>query len=75
LHAAASFLVYAWIRSLGRARPAPSKWIAGCTALLWAAHPTHAEVVANVTARYESLALVFGLGFLLAHRAGPRARA
>jgi tetratricopeptide (TPR) repeat protein len=91
LHAAASFLVYLWVRRLGDAALAhasatapanadanahtTTKWIAGCAALLWAVHPTHAEVAANVTARYESLALVFGLGFLLAHRGGPRARA
>jgi len=64
LHALASFLVYHWLVRLELTR-----FVAGAAAILWAVHPVHAEVAANVTARYESLAAIFGLGFLLAQRA------
>ena len=65
LHAGASLLLLVWLGRLGLAR-----LVAGGCALLWAVHPIHAEVVANVTARYESLAAVLGLSFLVLHRAG-----
>jgi tetratricopeptide (TPR) repeat protein len=74
LHAAASFLVFAWLQDLLGGEPR-GRWLAGCAAVLWSIHPTHAEVAANITARYESLALVFGLGFLIAHRRSARIRA
>jgi tetratricopeptide (TPR) repeat protein len=67
LHAAASFLVYLWLSRL----PLP-RWVTGAAAILWAAHPVHAEVVANVTARYESLGAIFGLAFLIAYRSRRR---
>ncbi|MFN0009961.1 MAG: protein O-mannosyl-transferase TMTC1-related protein [Planctomycetota bacterium] len=65
LHAGASLLLLLWLLRLGIAR-----FAAGACALLWAVHPIHAEVVSNVTVRSESLAAVFGLGFLILHRAG-----
>lgn len=64
LHALASFLLYRWL-----ARLPISNWIAGATAVLWAVHPVHAEVVASIWNRQESLSAVFGFSFLLAHRA------
>ncbi len=64
LHAGASFLVFVWLSRL----PLP-RFAAGAAAILWAVHPVHAEVAANVSARYESLAAVFGLSFLIAYRA------
>jgi tetratricopeptide (TPR) repeat protein len=67
LHAAASFLVFQCL-----SRVLQTRWVAGAAAILWALHPIHAEVAANITARYESLALIFGIGFLLAHRSGRR---
>jgi tetratricopeptide (TPR) repeat protein len=70
LHAGASFLLFVWLSKL----PLP-RFAAGAAAVLWALHPVHAEVAANVTARYESLALGFGLAFLIAERAGGIARA
>jgi tetratricopeptide (TPR) repeat protein len=63
LHAAASFLVFLWLSRLPLLRS-----VAGAAAILWAVHPVHAEVAANVTARYESTAAVLGLAFLIAHR-------
>lgn len=65
LHAGAAFLLFVWLSRLPL-----SRFVAGCAAVLWALHPIHAEVAANVTARYESLAAVLGLGFLIAHRSG-----
>ncbi len=65
LHAGASLMLFAWIRSLSLPRGAA---LAG--ALLFAVHPVHTEAVANVSARSEPLALLFGLAFLLAHGRG-----
>jgi tetratricopeptide (TPR) repeat protein len=67
LHAGATFLLYLWLARLRLPR-----FVAGATAMLWAVHPVHAEVVANVTARYESLCAAFGLAFLIAHRSRRR---
>jgi hypothetical protein len=65
LHAAASLLLFAWLRSLPLRAPVPF-----VAALLFAVHPIHVEVVANVFGRSESMTLAFGLGFLIAHRRG-----
>ena len=65
LHAAASVLLLAWLRTLPLRAPIPV-----LAALLFAVHPVHVEVVANVFGRSESMTLAFGLGFLLAHRRG-----
>lgn len=65
LHAGASLLLLLWLLRLGIAR-----FVGAACALLWAVHPIHVEVVSNVTVRSESLAAVFGLGFLILHRAG-----
>jgi tetratricopeptide (TPR) repeat protein len=67
LHAAASFLVFLWPSRLPLTR-----WVAGAAAILWALHPVRAEVVANITARYESLGAVLGLSFLIACRSRRR---
>lgn len=67
LHGAASLLLFLWLSRL-----ALSRWLAGAAAILWAVHPVHAEVAANVTARYESLAAVLGLSFLIAYRSRRR---
>ena len=66
LHAGASLMLLAWLRSLPLPRGA-----ALAAALLFAVHPVHTEAVANVSARSEPLALLLGLAFLLAHRRGP----
>ena len=65
LHAAASLLLLAWLRALPLRRGVPF-----VAALLFAVHPIHVEAVANVSARSEPMALLFGLAFLLAHRRG-----
>jgi tetratricopeptide (TPR) repeat protein len=65
LHAAACVLLLAWLRSLPLRAPLPF-----LAALLFAVHPIHVEAVANVFGRSEPMTLVFGLGFLLAHRRG-----
>ena len=65
LHAASSLLLFAWLRALPLRAPVPF-----VAALLFAVHPIHVEVVANVFGRSESMTLAFGLGFLLAHRRG-----
>lgn len=65
LHAIASFLLFVWLAGLPISRR-----IAGSAAVLWAVLPVHVEVAANVASRSESLALAFGLGFLLAFRRG-----
>jgi tetratricopeptide (TPR) repeat protein len=64
-HAAASVLLFAWLARLPLRAPVPF-----VAALLFAVHPIHVEVVANVFGRSESMALVFGLGFLIAHGSG-----
>lgn len=68
LHAAASVLVFAVVRSLRRASGIPV--LALAAALLFAAHPIHSEAVANVTNRSEMLAAILGLSFLVLHRRG-----
>ena len=65
LHAGASLMLLAWLRSLPLPRGAA---LAG--ALLFAVHPVHTEAVANVSARSEPLALLLGLAFLIAHGRG-----
>jgi hypothetical protein len=69
LHALIACLVWALLRKLLRARlPA----LAG--ALLFAAHPIHAESVAGVVGRSELLALAFSLGGILLHLRGRAGR-
>ncbi len=63
LHAGACLALLAWLRSLPLRRGVPF-----VAALLFAVHPIHTEAVANVSARSEPLALLFGCAFLLAHR-------
>lgn len=63
LGALAALLVLRWLLALRVER-----WIALAAALLFAAHPVHVEVVANVTARSESLAFLFGMALLIALR-------
>lgn len=67
LHSIASALVAALALSLGA--PVAGAALAG---LLFAVHPVHAEVVANVAGRKDSLAAVFLLVTLLAHPAALR---
>lgn len=62
LHAAASVLVLLFLRALGLARLA-----AGIGAALFAVLAVHVEVLAPITGRSETLALAFGLGFVLLH--------
>ncbi len=63
LGALASLLLLRWLLALSVER-----WVALAAALLFAAHPVHVEVIANVTARSESLAFVFGVAALIALR-------
>jgi tetratricopeptide (TPR) repeat protein len=65
LHAGASLLLLAWLRTLSLPRGAPF-----FAALLFAVHPVHSEAVASVSARSEPLALLFGLAFLIQHGRG-----
>jgi tetratricopeptide (TPR) repeat protein len=65
LHASASLLLLAWLRALPLRGAIPF-----VAALLFAVHPIHTEAIANVSARSEPMALLFGLAFLLAHRRG-----
>src|SRR4051812_6676556 len=58
LHAAASCLLYAWLRRM-RVESAAA-WIA---ALLFAVHPLHTETVAPTVNRSDSQACVLGLAF------------
>lgn len=67
LHALASGLVVALALQLGL--PLAGAAVAG---LLFAVHPVHAEVVANVAGRKDALATVFLLLALLAHPAALR---
>ncbi|HSN93320.1 MAG TPA: tetratricopeptide repeat protein [Anaeromyxobacteraceae bacterium] len=67
LHAAASALVLALALRLGMGAPA-----AALAALLFAVHPVHVEVVANVAGRKDALATVFVLLAVLAHGAAAR---
>lgn len=62
LHAAAGCLLYCLLLRLGCAA-GPGL----AAALLFAVHPIHTEVVAQIVGRSELLALVFGLAFLLSH--------
>ncbi|HEX9243184.1 MAG TPA: hypothetical protein VF875_12140 [Anaeromyxobacter sp.] len=69
LHALASMLVLLLAFRLGAGRLA-----ATAGALLFAVHPIHVEVVANVAGRKDAIATVFVLAMLLAHlraRRGP----
>lgn len=70
LHALISVLVFQIVRSiLGRARPA---LIAG---LIFAAHPVHADRVANITGSFDLVGLLFGyLAWALALAADRRGR-
>lgn len=63
LHAGASVLVFRVGRLWGLPMVA-----AGAGALLFAVHPVHVEVVANVAGRKDLLASVFVLGMALSHR-------
>jgi len=65
LHAGACVLFFAWLARLGLSRA-----VALAAALLFAVHPIHVEAVANVSARSESMALLFGITFLILHRRG-----
>jgi tetratricopeptide (TPR) repeat protein len=67
LHALASVLVLALGLELGLAL-GPS----ALAAVLFAVHPIHVEVVANVAGRKDSLATVFALSAVLAHRSALR---
>lgn len=67
VHAVASVLVLAFLRALGIARGAA---LAG--ACLFAVLALHVEALAPITGRSETLALAFGLGYVLLHvRRGP----
>lgn len=63
-HAVASALV--GILALRLALPRAAALAAG---LVFALHPIHVEAVANVAQRAESLSVVFGVAFVLLHRA------
>jgi tetratricopeptide (TPR) repeat protein len=63
LHALCALLVLALGRRLGA-----SLLAATAAALLFAVHPVHVEVVANVAGRKDALATVFIIATLLAHR-------
>jgi tetratricopeptide (TPR) repeat protein len=65
LHAAASVLFYAWLRTLK-----PPGFVVALAAWLFAVHPIHTEAVANVTGRSEPIAAMFGFAFLILHRRG-----
>ncbi len=65
LHAAVSVLVLFCAGALRMSRNA-----AIAAAVLFAVHPLHTEAVANVYARSELLAALFGLAYLLFHREG-----
>lgn len=65
LHAAVSVLVLLFVEALGLSRMA-----AIAAAVLFAVHPLHTEAVANVYARSEILAALFGLVFLIFYRRG-----
>ena len=74
LHAAVSLLVLSLGRALGL-----SPLASGLAAALFAVHPVHAEVVANVAGRKDALVSVFVIGAVLTHaravRRGGLARA
>lgn len=67
LHAAVVAL--AWYALRGSSTFYGTAWIG---ALLFAAHPLHAEAVANVAGRAELLSALFALAAWLAHRSGRR---
>jgi len=67
LHAAASCLLYIFLRRLGIAT-----WVAFASGLLFVALPIHTEAVASIVGRAEPLAASFGLLFLILHRDGRR---
>lgn len=69
LHAVVSLLVYGLAARLIRWRPG-----ALLAALLFAVHPIHSEVVANLVGRAELLAAVCALGALVAFCRGLEAR-
>jgi len=65
-HAAASALVFAWLR------PLTGRWSALLGATFYAVHPAHYGAVYWVAAIGDSLAITFGLlALLLRRRAGP----
>ncbi len=63
LYALTALLVFEFLRiALVRLfSPGQANWIASLTALLFAVHPIHTEVVANIKGRDELLAFLFGL--------------
>lgn len=65
LHAGVTVLVFRLARRWGLGALG-----AGMGALLFAVHPVHVEVVANVAGRKDLLAALFVLGMLAAHRRG-----
>lgn len=58
------FLIFVWLRRLLRDQVL-SFWIAFFTTLLFAAHPIHTEVVANIKGRDEIYALLFSISTVL----------
>jgi tetratricopeptide (TPR) repeat protein len=67
LHAAATGLVYALLRSLQAGRAA-----AFAGAIVFAVHPVHTEVVANVVGQAELIAALTTLSACLIHASRPR---
>jgi tetratricopeptide (TPR) repeat protein len=65
LHAVVSALVLLCAGAFGMSRSASL-----AAAVLFAVHPLHTEAVANVYARSELLAALFGLAYLIFHRKG-----
>ncbi len=70
LHALVCVLVYRFAEVLGLARVTSL-----AAAVLFAVHPLHTEAVANVYARSELLAALFGLAYLVFHRSNRNALA
>ncbi|MBC6996086.1 tetratricopeptide repeat protein [Neolewinella lacunae] len=68
-----TLVIFLFLRDLARTRPALPWWFALATAALFAAHPLHTEVVANIKGRDEILALLGAVGAtLLVWRAAER---
>jgi len=66
LHGIATWLVFLLARRVGAA-----SWLAFSAALLFGAHPVHAEAVAYVSGRPDLLATVFALASLLLATSAP----